>query len=191
MQIFTTRSRKERTRQSWNSLPRCQKEPSACCGSQVACAREDEGRERSAARGRRMSDVRNVFSTVVDSDDDRPLFPPGPEVFVCQTTARLGHPCHLPARLCGFHSWTHNSPSTTDKMASSRTQMPVGDPGVRGADQGHQDLSEGTRSLFVGEAHPTTVEAGRTSHPRQSFSFVRFRKPFCWLAQEGIWGPQA
>ena len=155
----------------------------------MACAREDDCRERSATRvpwptGRGGRTFRtsppseNVGRTerVLDRGGQRrrqATLPAMPRSVRLSDDGQTWTPVPPSSRVVLVPQLDTLQSIHDTQMASSQasdsTQMPVGVPGVRGADQGHQDLSEGTRSLFVGEAHPTTVEAGRTSHPRKSF----------------------
>ena len=107
----------------------------------MACAREDRVGEAAhpglVRRPCRMADVRNVFprlgtqSTVVDSDDDRPLLRDTPQ---------------------SFHYRQISS------QASDCAQVAFGVPSLTGAEQGNQHRNEVTLSVFVGEAHPFTVD---------------------------------
>ena len=121
----------------------------------------------------KMADVRNVFprlgtqSTMVDSDDDRPL--------LRAVSPRLDavHPfCHDDG-----HPWGPEPPSRrvvlvpqlsdtpqsfhhikTRSQAPDCAQFAFGVPSQTEAEQGNQHRSEVTLSVFVGEAHPFTVD---------------------------------
>ena len=158
----------------------------------MACAREDEGwgQPRSAVRvpwptcrggrtsrtsapsqqnGGRAERVPRLGtqSTVVDSDDDRPLLRAvSPRLNAvhpfCQDDGQPWGP-EPPSRRIVLVPQLSDTPQSfhyrqISSQASDCAQVAFGVPSLTEAEQGNQHRSEVTLSVFVGEAHPFTVD---------------------------------